>query len=79
MIVPIVKRKEGERVEDYRGVTMMPTLYKVYVSVLTERLREEVEEKGIVPHNQTGFRKGMDTMDNIYVLNYLVNILLISK
>ncbi|XP_071576419.1 uncharacterized protein [Temnothorax nylanderi] len=45
----------------------------VYVAVLTERLREEVEHKGIIPPNQTGFRKGMGTVNNIYVLNYLVN------
>lgn len=25
-----MKKGEGERVEDYRGVTLMPTLYKVY-------------------------------------------------
>lgn len=50
----------------------MPTLYKVYVVVLAERLREEVEGKGIVPSNQTGFRREMGTMDNVYVLNYLI-------
>lgn len=32
-----------------------------------------MDEKGIVPQNQTGFRKGLCVMDNIYVLNYLVN------
>jgi len=32
-----------------------------------------VEGKGIIPSNQTGFRKGMGTMDQIYTLNYLVN------
>lgn len=37
------------------------------------RLKRELEEKGSVPHNQTGFRKGMGVIDNIYVLNYLVN------
>lgn len=58
--VPIRKKREGGVVEDYRGVTLMSTLYKVYTSVLAERLREEVEEKRIVPHNQTGFRKGTD-------------------
>lgn len=26
-IIPIVKKGEGKRVEDYRGVTLMPTLY----------------------------------------------------
>jgi len=73
VIVPVVKKGEGGRVEDYRGVTLMPTLYKVYMEVLAERIREEVEGKGMVPHNQTGFRKGMGTMDNVYVVNYLVN------
>lgn len=31
-----------------------------------------MEGRGAISHNQTGFRKGMGTMDNIYVLNYLV-------
>lgn len=35
--VPIVNRGDGNKVEDYRGVTLLPTLYKVYVAVLTER------------------------------------------
>ncbi|XP_071577651.1 uncharacterized protein [Temnothorax nylanderi] len=71
--MPIVKKGHGERVEDYRGVTIMPTLYKIYASVLAERLKEDVENKGILPPNQTGFRKGMGTIDNIFVLNFLVN------
>jgi len=73
MVVPIVKKGEGERMEDYRGVTIMATLYKVYAAVLTERLRKEIEEKEIVPHNQVGFRKGMGIMDNVYVINHVVN------
>jgi len=50
----------------------MPSLYKVYTAVL-ERQRQEVEGKGLIPPNQTGFRKGMGTLDNVYALNYLVN------
>lgn len=26
-----------------------------------------------MPPNQTGFRKGVETIDNVYVLNYLIN------
>lgn len=73
VIVPLVKKGEGEKVEDYRGITIMTASYKVYVSILAERLRAEIESKQMIPHNQTGFRKGMGTVDNIYVLNYLVN------
>ncbi|XP_011861973.1 PREDICTED: uncharacterized protein LOC105558726, partial [Vollenhovia emeryi] len=71
VIVPIVKKRGGKKVEDYRGVTIMTALYKIYTVVLAERIKKECEEKGIIPHNQTGFRQGMGTIDNIYVLNYL--------
>lgn len=51
----------------------MPSLYKVYAELLAERLREEVEEKGILKENQAGFRKERGTVDLIYTLNYVVN------
>ncbi|XP_077255544.1 uncharacterized protein LOC143893719 [Temnothorax americanus] len=73
IIVPIGKKGEGERVGDYRGVTLAQTAYKVYAAVLAERLRKEVEEKGLLPPSQTGFRRGVGTTDNIYVLNHLIN------
>lgn len=67
------EKESGVEVGDYREVTMMSILYKIYAMVLAERLREELEGKQIIPQNQTGFRRGMGTIDNIYVLNYLVN------
>jgi len=72
LIVPIRKKEEGKKVGDYRRITLTPALFKVY-AILRERLEEEVERKGLIPQNQTGFRKGMGIVDNIYVLNYLVN------
>jgi len=72
VIVPIVKRGRREGVKDYRGVILMPTLYKIYTAALAERLREEIEEKGLIPPNQAGFRRGMGT-DKIFVLNHIIN------
>lgn len=65
-MIPIVKKEEGAIVEEYRGVMLMATLNKIYASVLEERLREEVEQKAVIPHNQTGFSKGIGTIDNIH-------------
>lgn len=52
-------------------ITIVPS--KIYALVLTERLRKEVEGKGMLSKNQVGFRKGKGTMDNIFVLKYLIN------
>lgn len=61
MIVPIVKKEEGERVEEYKGVVLM-TSYKIYVTVLADRLREEMERKESLSTSQTWFRKRIGTI-----------------
>lgn len=73
IIISIVKKGDEKKKSDYRVVTLMPTLYKVYMMILVKKIEEEIENKRIVPHNQTGFRKKMGTMDNVYVFNYLIN------
>jgi len=73
MIVPVIKKGQREEVRDYRGgMSIMPTLYKMYTAALAERLKD-VKGKRLIPPNQAGFRKGMGTLDNIYVLNFLIN------
>ena len=57
VVVPVMKGR-GAKVNDYRGITLTQTAYKVYASVLAERLRLEVEEKRLLPPSQTGFRRG---------------------
>lgn len=76
VMVPVGK---GERVEEYRGKTLMQTAYEVYAAVLAERLKEEVETKGILPPSQAGFRKSRGTIDQIYVLNYSLNRMITEK
>jgi len=67
-----VKKEDGKKKNDYRGVMLKPTLYKMYMAILAKKL-EDNESKRIIPHNQTGFRKKMETIDNVYVFNYLIN------
>lgn len=58
ILVLVLKKGKGVKVEEYRGVTLMQTAYKIYAAVLADRLREEVESKAILPPSQAGFRKG---------------------
>ncbi|KAJ3651280.1 hypothetical protein Zmor_017330 [Zophobas morio] len=39
--------------------------------ILDERLRKEMEARGMLPEVQTEFRKGRGTMDNVYILRHL--------
>jgi len=51
MMVPIVKKGQREMESDYRGITITPTLYKIYAAVLGKRLKKEMEEKGLILPN----------------------------
>lgn len=51
----------------------MASLYKIYVSIKKKRLEGDLERMEIMPQNQTGFRKGMGTIDNIHGLSNIVN------
>jgi hypothetical protein len=69
VICPIFKKGEKNRAENYRGITLPNTGYKLYASVLSERMKREIEEKGVLPDSQAGFRKGRGTVHNVYILD----------
>lgn len=54
----IIKKGEGDRFEEYRGITLLSSAYKVHAMILVERLNEEIERGGIIPSNQAVFRRG---------------------
>jgi hypothetical protein len=56
------------KAENYHGITLLCTGYKLYASILSGRMKREIEEKGVIPaDSQAGFREGMGTMDNVYL------------
>jgi hypothetical protein len=67
VICPTYKKGEKNKVENYRGITLLNTGYKMYALILSERTKREIEEKD----SQAGFRKGRDTLDNVYILDHL--------
>lgn len=72
VITPVHKKGDLEKVENYRGITLLDTAYKIYAAVLNERLRKEIREKNILPESQAGFRENRGTIDNAYTLHHVV-------
>lgn len=70
VISPLHKKGEMTDVRNYRGISLLNTSYKVYAAVLNERLKSDIEGKGILPDVQAGFRKGRSTIDCIYTLHH---------
>ena len=71
-IVPLFKKGDINEVSNYRGITLLSTLGKLFTRILNNRLNKWAEEYGIYIEAQAGFRKHMSTIDNIFVLNGLI-------
>ena len=72
IILPIYKNGNKLQVENYRGITLLPSIMKIFFSILTKRVCEWAESKNIIPVEQFGFRSGHRTTDPIFVLNCLI-------
>lgn len=51
IIVPIHKKGDRHLASNYRGITLLYSAFKIYASILAERLHEEAECKYIIPDN----------------------------
>ena len=72
IIIPIHKKGDKDCTTNYRGITLLPVIAKVFTSILAERLRDWAETGNKLPTNQFGFRSGHRTVDAIFVLQTLI-------
>ena len=79
-ILPIYKQK-GSIYEpaNYRPITLLSCMGKLFTSIINERLQNFSEKYEKIAKSQAGFRRGFSTVDNIFVLNTLINLLQNSR
>ncbi|XP_011641707.1 cilia- and flagella-associated protein 251-like [Pogonomyrmex barbatus] len=66
VIATIYKKGDTEKMENYRGISLLCTAYKICAEVLRKRLKDEVEHGTLVPESQGGFRKDLSSaFDNV--------------
>ena len=66
-IVPLHKKGDVENVNNYRGITLLSTLGKLFTKVINDRLSSWAERYNVYIEAQSDFRKQMGTVDNICV------------
>ena len=72
IIIPIYKTGDKLDPTNYRGISLLSVVSKLFTSVLTHRLRKWVEEKGKVCVEQAGFRSGHSTIDHVFTLHSMI-------
>ena len=72
IVFPIYKEGDGRDPNNYRGISLLCILGKIYTAVLHVRLSRWCEVNGVIAEEQGGFRPGRGCVDQLYVL---INIL----
>jgi len=72
MIVPIFKKGDQHKPDNYRGISLLSLVSKCYTSILNKRLVTWAEENNKMSDAQAGFRKGYSTIDHIFTLSAIV-------
>jgi hypothetical protein len=68
--VLIHKKGDKEKLENYRPITILPVLYKLFTKCILRRIRSQLEEEQ--PIEQAGFRKAFSTLDHISTLQRIL-------
>jgi hypothetical protein len=75
IIRPVYKNKgKVNDPDNYRAITLISCLGKLFTSIINNRLTFLSNEFEIISKNQSVFRKGFSTTDNIFIMHALVSI-----
>ncbi|RUM94910.1 MAG: hypothetical protein DSZ28_00750, partial [Thiothrix sp.] len=72
VVVPIHKKGNKLEPNNYRGISLLPILSKVFSSILTRRLRTWLENENKICEEQAGFRTDRSTIDHIFTLYSII-------
>lgn len=75
-VIPLHKKGSINDVENYRGITLLSALGKLFSRVINNRLAKWADNYFILIEAQAGFRSEMSTVDNIFVLHGLISHIL---
>lgn len=77
IIKPVYKKKGDRKLpENYRGITLLSCMGKLFTAVLNKRVEEFVKLHDCIGKEQAGFRAGFSTLDHVFTLQCLVDLYL---
>ena len=74
LIFPLYKDGDARIPDNYRGITLLSVVGKIYTSVLNLRVSNWCEKYGILSEEQAGFRPGRSTSDHIFAVTEVLRL-----
>ena len=68
IIVPLHKKGNRDDPDNYRGISLLSCVSKVFTGVLNARLMKWAEINSVITDAQAGFRRNHSTIDHIFAL-----------
>ena len=68
IIFPLHKKGDKELTDNYRGISLLDIVGKIFTKILNARLVAWAEDNNLLLEEQNGFRKGRSTIDSIFCL-----------
>ncbi len=80
VIISIYKKKGDVRDPDnYRGITLLSCVGKLFTVLLNSRLSQYLESNRLLGEEQAGFRPGYSTLDHIFTLYCIIDLYVSKK
>ena len=76
LIIPIFKKGNPDSPENYRGITLLSCVGKLFTSLINTRLNVWAESNNKFDKNQYGFRDKKSTIDAMFILQNVVDLYL---
>ena len=71
-IIHLYKRKGNPQVcDNHRGISLLSIAVKILAKILLNRLNAHLDQAGLIPESQCGFRKDRGTIDMIFTARQL--------
>jgi len=74
IIVPLHKKGDPNLANNYRCLSLLDTLYKIFTGLILQRINTWIEINDIINEFQAGFRRNYSTVDQIFNLSCIVHI-----
>ena len=78
-IVPLFKKGDKSNPANYRGITLVNILAKIFSLTLRNRLNNWCENESILNECQFGFRNNRSTSDYIFILQSIIQKVLANN